>query len=151
MPRQRMYSSNAERQAAYRARLTARQALAGSGQLTARLAELETALAAMTKRAEQADARAARAERQAATARDRYAELLSTRPNRLAGAPRWAQTRVQDQLAATTQRIAELEATIDGLRAQLAAAETPSTPPGGPTPNRAARRAAERDRRRHRQ
>jgi hypothetical protein len=33
MPRQRMYSSNAERQAAYRDRLNQRQALAESGQM----------------------------------------------------------------------------------------------------------------------
>jgi hypothetical protein len=33
MPRQRVYSSNAERQAAYRDRLNQRQALAESGQM----------------------------------------------------------------------------------------------------------------------
>jgi hypothetical protein len=40
-----------------------------ANQLVARLAELETALAAAVRRADQAEARAARAEREAATAR----------------------------------------------------------------------------------
>jgi uncharacterized protein involved in exopolysaccharide biosynthesis len=96
-----MYSSNAERQAAYRDRLNQRQALAESGQLVARLVELETALAAANRRAEVAEARAVRAERDATTARDRYAELLATRPARVAGAPGWAKNRMADQLAPT--------------------------------------------------
>jgi hypothetical protein len=61
MPRQRLYDSNAERQAAYRARLAHRQA----GDLDAgRVAELETALAAATSRALAAEDRAAVAEGQ---------------------------------------------------------------------------------------
>jgi hypothetical protein len=52
MPRERLYNSNAERQAAYRDRLAERQDLAESGQLVARLAELETTLAAAVRRAE---------------------------------------------------------------------------------------------------
>jgi hypothetical protein len=52
MPRERLYNSNAERQAAYRERLAERQDLAESGQLVARLAELETTLAAAVRRAE---------------------------------------------------------------------------------------------------
>src|SRR5580658_2044536 len=80
MPRQRAYASNAERQAAYRARLAERARLAGSGQLIARFAELEAAHAAAVRRAEAAEARAARAEHDATVARDRDADLLASRP-----------------------------------------------------------------------
>jgi uncharacterized protein YceH (UPF0502 family) len=150
MPRERMYTSNADRQAAYRARLAERQALAESGQLTGRLAELEAALAAANRRADRAEQKAATAERQAAIARDRYADLLASRPNRLAGAPRWAKDRVEGQLAAALDHIAELEATVAELRARLPASSTSTGTSATPGLNRAARRAAERDhRRRH--
>lgn len=149
MPRERVYESNAERQAAYRARLAERQELAESGQLVARLAELERTLVAADRRAERAEQRAAKAERQAATARDRYADLLATRPTRIANAPGWAKDRVEGQLAAALDRVAELEATVAELRARLPVTET-APPARTPGLNRAARRAAERDACRHR-
>jgi uncharacterized protein YceH (UPF0502 family) len=93
--------------------------------------------------------RAARAEREAATARDRYAELLATRPARLAGVPGWAKGRLRDQLAATLERVATLEATVARLRRRLAPTDTVPDTPAASGLNRAARRAAERDRRRH--
>jgi hypothetical protein len=70
-----MYSSNAERQAAYRARLAERQALGVDARLAARLSELETALAAAVRRAEAAEERAERAEHQTAVARERIKVL----------------------------------------------------------------------------
>lgn len=127
MPRERMYSSNAERQSAYRARLADRQALADTGQLARRVAELEKALAAATKQAEAAEQRAARAERQAAIAADGHVELKAAR-----------------------QHIAELQATIAQLQARNPTPATTGTTPERPGLNRAARRAAERDSRRHR-
>jgi hypothetical protein len=149
MPRERMYSSNAERQAAYRDRLAARLALAESGQLVARLTELETVLAAAVRRAERAEARAARAERDAATARDRYAELLAARPLPSRRRPGLAKSRVQDQLSAALERVAELEATDAELRAGATTGISASTSDAATSGmNRAARRAAEGDRRR---
>lgn len=123
MARERLYATNAERQAAYRARLTERLTLAGTGQAADRLAELERALADANRRADQAEARARRAE-QAAVGGDRAGEL-----------------------AAALRRIAVLEATVADLRAQLSAT-APAAPPPTPGLNRAARRAAQRDRRR---
>lgn len=149
MPRERIYESNAERQAAYRARIADRQTLAESGQLTRRLAELERALAAADRRADRAEQKAAKAERQAAAARDRYADLLATRPHRLGGAPGWAKDRVEDrQLSAPLDRVAELEATVAELRARLATSSASAGTSTSPGLNRAQRRAAERDRRR---
>jgi hypothetical protein len=149
MPRERMYSSNAERQAAYRDRLAARLALAESGQLVARLTELETVLAAAVRRAERTEARAARAERDAATARDRYAELLATRPLPSRRRPGLAKSRVQDQLSAALERVAELEVTDAELRAGATTGISASTGDAATSGmNRAARRAAEGDRRR---
>jgi len=124
-----MYSSNAERQAAYRTRVAERAELAGTGKLTGRLSQPETALAAAVRRADQAEARAAR---------DRYAELLATRPARLAGAPGWAKSRVEGQLAAAFERVTELEATVAELRARLATTSGDASPTPGL--NRAARR-----------
>ena len=69
MPRHRLYTSNAERQAAYRARLADRQSGGVDGRLVARVAELETALAAARLRAETAEARAIAAEGEAHIAR----------------------------------------------------------------------------------
>lgn len=144
MPRQRMYSSNAERQAAYRARLTQRQALAGSGQLVARVADLEAALAAMTRRAQTAEKRAEKAERQTIELRDANTAKDRTPAARPARTPAQPKGRDQVRLMAAMQRIAELETAIADLHQQLAA--SPATPSKGP--NRAARRAAERDQRR---
>jgi TATA-binding protein-associated factor Taf7 len=146
MPRQRMYSSNAERQAAYRDRLNQRQALAESGQMFARLAELEAALAAMTRRAQTAEQRAARAEAQNAELRDTNNRRDATpvaRPDRTPAGPKG---RDQVRLFAALQHIAELEDTIAELQQQLSVAKPPAT--RAPGANRAARLAAERDQRR---
>jgi hypothetical protein len=127
MGRERVYSSNADRQAAYRARLAQRTRLDGSGQLTRRLRELETALADATRRAEVAEARAARTAHDAATGRHRF----------------------DCDLATALGRVADLEATVAGLRRQLAeATTTTASPPGSAGLNRAARWAAERQQRR---
>lgn len=148
MPRARLYASNAERQAAYRARLAQRHALVDSGGLAGRLAELETALAAANRRVDAANVRAARAERRAAAARDRYDALVASRPARIAGALGWAEDRVVDQLVAANQRIAELQATVAELQHRLASTDVRRDVSGAPGSNRASRRAAERDRRR---
>ena len=145
MPRARLYASNAERQADYRARLAERRALADSGELVDRVVELEAALAAARRREEAAEGRVTRAERQAADARYRYTALLATRPERIAGAPGWENDRLADQLAAAIQRVAELEATVVELQNRLASAETRRDGSGAPGANRAARRAADRD------
>jgi hypothetical protein len=147
MPRQRMYSSNAERQAAYRARLAARQALADSGQLVARVAELEAALAAMTRRAQTAEQQAARAEAQNDELRDPNTAAAVSVAGRPARTPAGPKGRDQVRLFAAMQRIAELETTIDDLHRQLEAA-TPAPAAKTTGLNRAARRAAERDQRR---
>jgi hypothetical protein len=118
MARERLYSSNADRQAAYRARLAERSRLDGTGRLTGRIRGLETALAAATRRAEDAEARATRAEQDAA----------------------------ERDLATALGRVADLEATVAGLRHQLAHAG--ASPSGQAVLNRAARRAAERQQRR---
>jgi|GEM_PF-4655272 hypothetical protein len=123
MSRERVYSSNAERQAAYRARLAERTRLDGAGQLTGRLAELEASLAAATRRAEVAEARAARAESDAVCRHD-----------------------LERDHAAALGRVADLEAVVTGLHRQLAEDTTATASPPGL--NRQARRAAERDRRR---
>ncbi|MGH9076523.1 MAG: hypothetical protein ACRDY0_03565 [Acidimicrobiales bacterium] len=78
MPRQRLYSSNAERQAAYRARLARRQAGDLDAGLVAKVTELETTLAAATRRAETAERRAAKAEADAAVAREQLTALKLT-------------------------------------------------------------------------
>jgi hypothetical protein len=123
MGRERVYSSNAERQAAYRARLAERTRLDGAGQLTGRLAELEAALAAASRRAEAAEARAARAEHDAVCRHD-----------------------LERDLAAALGRVADLEAVVTGLRRRLAPDTTTTASPPGL--NRQARRAAERQQRR---
>jgi hypothetical protein len=120
-----VYSSNADRQAAYRARLAERTRLSQSGRIAGRLQELETATADAMRRAEAAEARAAQAERDASD-RDQLARGLG----------------------AALGCVAEMEATVAGLHRQLAAATTTTVSPPGL--NRAARRAAERDRRRGR-
>lgn len=74
--------------------------------------------------------------------------MLATRPERIAGAPGWENDRLADQLAAAIQRVAELEATVVELQNRLASAETRRDGSGAPGANRAARRAADRDRRR---
>ena len=126
MGRERVYSSNADRQAAYRARLAERRRHDGTGRLSGRIRDLGTALAAATSRAEAAEARTARAERDAAD-RDQLGR----------------------DLAVALGRVADLEATVAGLRRQLAAATTATASPPGPAGlNRAARRAAERQQRR---
>lgn len=126
MGRERVYSSDAERQAAYRARLAERTSPAGTGQLTVRLRGLETALAAATRRAEDAEARAARAERDAAD-RDQLGRDLAT----------------------ALGRVADLEATVAELRRQLTSTAADASGPASTAGlNRAARRAAKRDRRR---
>lgn len=147
MPRERLYSSNAERQAAYRDRLAARQALAGSGQLVARVRDLEAALAAMTRRAQVAEQRAGRAEAQTADLRDRSNARDGNAAGRPTRTPPPPKSGDQVRLFAALQRIAELESTIDDLQAQLAAVTPLARTPGT---NRAARRAAERDQRRRR-
>jgi hypothetical protein len=127
MSRERIYSSDAERQAAYRARLAERTRLAGTGQLTGRLRELETALAAATWRAEGAEERAARAEKDAAAGRRRFDRDLAT----------------------ALGRVADLEATVAELRRQLTSTAADASGPASTAGlNRAARRAAKRDRRR---
>ena len=68
MPRRRLYPSNAERQAAYRARLAVRQARVSHVPQTVSGEQLEAALVAMTSRAEKADRRAVEAERRAEAA-----------------------------------------------------------------------------------
>jgi hypothetical protein len=78
MPRQRLYPSNADRQAAYRARLASRQADATKSTLAARVEELEASLLAMTARAQTADRRAAEAEDQAAIAFEQVKALKIT-------------------------------------------------------------------------
>jgi hypothetical protein len=126
MGRERVYSSDAERQAAYRARLAERTSPAGTGQLTVRLRGLETALAAATRRAEDAEARAARAERDAAD-RDQLGRDLAT----------------------ALGRVADLEATVAELRRQLTSTAADASGPASTAGlNRAARRAAERQQRR---
>ena len=78
MPRQRLYDSNAERQSAYRARLADRQAGDLDAGLAARVTELETALAAATRRADTAEARATHAEAEARIARDQVTAFKLT-------------------------------------------------------------------------
>jgi hypothetical protein len=78
MPRQHLYPSNADRQAAYRARLASRQADATKSTLAARVGELEASLLAMTARAQTADRRAAEAESQAAIALEQVKALKIT-------------------------------------------------------------------------
>jgi hypothetical protein len=122
MGRVRVYSSNAERQAAYRARLAERRSRDGTGRLTARLRQLETALADAIRRADVAEIRAARAESDAR--RD-----------------------LEDDLAVALGRVADLEATVAELRRRLAQdTTTAASPSGSAERDRAARRAAERDR-----
>jgi hypothetical protein len=123
MSRERVYSSNAERQAAYRARLAERRGLDGTGRLSGRLHQLETALADATRRAEVAEARAARAESDAVCRHD-----------------------LERDLAVALGRVADLEATLAGLNRRLAPDTTTTASPVGL--NRAARRAAERQQRR---
>ena len=126
MGRERVYSSNADRQAAYRARLAERTRISQSGRTARRLQEFETATGDAMRRAEAAEARAARAERDAA-GRDRLGRDLSV----------------------ALGRVADLEATVAGLHRQLAAETTATASPPGPAGlNRAARRAAERQQRR---
>lgn len=64
MPRQRLYATNAERQAAYRERTAGRHAAASDSCLAARVAQLEKQLAATAARAETAEQRAVAAEGQ---------------------------------------------------------------------------------------
>lgn len=78
MPRQRLYTSNAERQSAYRARLAQRQATGADADLAARVTELETALAAAVVRAETAETRAVHAEAEANVAREQVTALKLT-------------------------------------------------------------------------
>lgn len=124
MPRDRTYASNAERQAAYRARLAERRRLAGTDGAVSRLQQLEKALAEARRAKAAADARTERAEqrRQAAeAARD-----------------------------AARRRLDILEATVDDLTGRLAAYQSqPRQPPNTiDGPNRAARRRADREQRR---
>jgi len=108
MSLERVYSSNAERRAAYRARLAERRGLDGTGRLTGRLAELEAALADATRRAEAAEARAARAEHDAGCGHD-----------------------LERDLAVALGRVADLEVTVAELRRQLAhATSATASPPG---------------------
>jgi hypothetical protein len=113
MPRARLYESNAERQAAYRARLASRPLQATA---VNQIGELETALAWMTKRALAAEERAVQAEHRATAADNQVMALKLS----LAG--------VQHQLE----------------QSQAANSEAPTSP------NRQARRQAERDARRRR-
>jgi hypothetical protein len=126
MSRERVYSSNAERQAAYRARLAERRGLDDTGRLTARLRELETALTDATRWAEAAEPRPARAESDAARRHD-----------------------LERDLAVALGRVADLEATVAGLNRQLAQDTTTTASRSGSAGlNRAARRAVERQQRR---
>lgn len=78
MPPQRLYSSNAERQSAYRARLAQRQAADLDAVLVARVAELEAALEAAITRAETAEVSAIRAEQEANAAREQITAFKLT-------------------------------------------------------------------------
>jgi hypothetical protein len=78
MPRQRLFSSNAERQAAYRARLAQRQSDGVAPGLVAQVAQLETALAAAVARAETAEARAVHAEQEANMTREQITAFKLT-------------------------------------------------------------------------
>ena len=78
MPRRRLYPSNADRQAAYRARLAMRQANPREDALGARVKELEAALLVMTAQARTADRRAAAAENQALVALEQVKALKIT-------------------------------------------------------------------------
>jgi DNA repair exonuclease SbcCD ATPase subunit len=124
LPRDRLYASNAERQAAYRARLGDRRRLAGTDAAVSRLQQLEKAVTDAQRAKDVADARAERAQQ-----RSQAAEAA------LHGARR---------------RLDALEATVADLTRQLAAArpqptQLPNTVDG---PNRAARRRADREQRR---
>lgn len=74
MPRDRLYTSNADRQAAYRARLAEQRTLAGTDAVVARLRSLDAALADAERRTEAAETRAATAEQRRQTS---AAELTS--------------------------------------------------------------------------
>jgi hypothetical protein len=154
IPQARLYSSNAERQAAYRARLTDRLALAGTNEAVKRIRELEEALANAQRQAAAAEARADHAD-----ARRRRAETRQETASRRHAGP--SQTEVDALLRVARERIAELEVVVGELSRRLAAAErrSPSEPsgqiaPGSSTlpagPNRAERRRSERKERRSR-
>lgn len=146
MPRQRLYGSNAERQAAYRARLAERQRLAGTGDVTARVGQLERTLADAERRALAAEVRASHAERQLSAhvgnephGRNRIPASPRTRPAASAGDER-------RQLLEALQRVEVLEAVVADLRRRLAEPAAPTPIPTSPAAvmNRAARRRAQR-------
>ena len=139
MPQERRYDSNAQRQAAYRARLAERRALAGTDAAVEQLRELEAFLADAQRRAAAAEARVKQAEE-----RQRASKIESG-------------VRLQQAL----DRIADLKVVVAELHGRLAAAEPRN--PGEPAQplamgasmsstgrNRAERRRAERNERRGR-
>ena len=154
MPQARRYNSNAERQAAYRARLADRRALAGTDAAVKRLRDLEDAFADAERRAAAAEARADRADerrRQSDAARREAETHRHAEP----------QVTVDARLHMALERIADLGVLIDELSQRLAVAEGrtltgPAQPfsigsSDSPTgPNRAERRRSERQQQRRR-
>lgn len=131
MPRQRIYSSNAERQAAYRARTAERvRALAGNGPLE-QIRTLEAELANAERRASRAEAKAEEARR----------ALRMVRPQ--PAGPRSAAA-VRAEVELLRRRVVVLEMLVEGLERELTRArralEVAHRPPSG-QPNRAERRA----------
>ena len=138
MARERIYSSNAERQAAYRTRSAERiRALADEGALE-RIRTLEAALARSERRADRAEVQAAAARR-----------AVPTRPERQTGTPR--PPLPDDDVTALRHRVQDLEMLVGRLQLDLAAAREElqvarRTDPN--PPSRAERRAAAKRQRR---
>ncbi len=128
LARERVYASNAERQAAYRVRLATRQqALATDGALET-IHKLEAALAKAERRAGKAEERARAAQVEA--------KLALSRLN--AGGPRPGAAR-STNVEVLRERIRRLEAVVADQAAELERRRSVRPAPG---PNRAERRAA---------
>lgn len=131
MSRARVYGSNAERQAAYRARTAEKvRALAGNGALQ-QIKILEAELANAERRVSQAEAKAEEARRALRMAQPRPAGPTSA-------------AALRDEVELFRRRVVVLEMLVEGLEGELTRArqelETARRPPSR-QPNRAARPA----------
>lgn len=148
MPRQRLYSSNAERQAAYRGRVALRtEALATQGAVE-RIKQLEAELARAERRAIRAEAGAKAADAQAAMLAKRLATLGPPRPGPL-GASADVES-LRRRINSLEALVVELEEELEEAHRVQRAGDRPAASAGS-TLNRAARRAAERQHQRRRQ
>ena len=126
--RQRLYESNAQRQAAYRARLAERLRLAGTDDVAARLGQLEWALADAERRAAAATRRAVRAERLRTGLPQDGVTQASGEPASQ-GSTRIGPPRDDQRLVDALQRIQILEVVVDQLSRQLAEANARALSP----------------------